>query len=307
LQSAVIDLQRIINSKNCSFVQMSVPPQQPQNLAQVVSKPNRAAIIRAIGDQGELSFKDLKAKMNLGVGTLYYHLDGLTGLVTQNGAKQYILTEQGRKVYDALKDVPPLREQRRIRIPSIRATLGEILLFDSHVSRLSIDAMSNISITFGILLTASVLAGMTRVEDGVFFILGRSPAPSFAFFTVPLSWALLFGMGAIIIKLLWRSSLSLPGLAGGSALAQVPVMFAMVLEGLRRTFTPWLAALNLLYTGPTYLVFQGIVVVWGAYIYTISVRSASNLNLEKTLVVALLIVLINLGYLWGRPLLLPVH
>jgi len=57
--------------------------------------------------------------------------------------------------------------------------------------------------------------------------------------------------------------------------------------------------------GSGYLVFQAALVVWGAYIYTVSVRSASSLNLEKTLVVALLVVLVNLGYLWGRPLIFP--
>lgn len=274
---------------------------------EIISKPNRAAIIRAIGEQGELSFKDLKARMNLGVGTLYYHLDGLAGLVTQNGAKQYILTDQGKQLYAAMKEVTPVREVRRMMLPSVRATLGEILLFDSHVERLSIDTMSNVSITFGILLTASVLGGMTHVDDAVFFVLGRTATPTLAFFAVPLSWVLLFGLGAILVKLLWRSNLSLPGLAGGSALSMVPVMFAMVLEGLRRTFTPTLAPLNLLFMLPGYLVFQAVVVIWGAYIFTISLRSASNLSLEKTLVVTLLIVLVNLGYLWGRPLLFAVH
>ncbi len=104
------------------------------------------------------------------------------------------------------------------------------------------------------------------------------------------------------MKLLWRSSLNLPGLAGGSALSLVPVTFATVLEALRRTFAPGSAFLNTLYTLPYYVLFQGVLVVWGAYIFTVSVRSASNLNLEKTLVVALLVVLVNLGYLWGRPL-----
>ncbi len=271
---------------------------------EIISKPNRAAIVLAIGEKGEMSFKDLKAKMNLGVGTLYYHLDGLNGVVTQNSAKQYVLTDQGKQVYEAMKGMEGVgRPARRTRLPSLRAVLGEVFLFDSHVERLPIDSMSNVSITFGILLTAGVLAGMTRIDDAMFFILGRGAAPWFAFFTVFISWALLFGLGTLLVKLLWRSSPNLPGLAGGSALSIVPVMFAMVLEALRRTFTPTLAFLNTLYTLPYYVLFQGALVIWGAYIFTVSVRSASNLNLERTLVVALVIVLINLGYLWGRPLL----
>lgn len=275
---------------------------------EIISKPNRAAIVFAIGERGEISFKDLKAKINLGVGTLYYHLDGLVGIVTQNSAKQYVLTEQGKEVYIAIKGMKDAgKAVRRSRLPSMRGVLGEIFLFDSHVERLSIDSMSNISITFGILLTAGVLAGSARIEDGIFFILGRGVTSWFAFFSVLITWGLLFGLGALLVRLLWRSTPNLPGLAGGSALSMVPVMFAMVLEALRKTFTPTLSFLNTLYALPYYILFQGVLVIWGAYIFTVSVRSASNLNLEKTLVVALLIVLVNLGYLWVRPLLFPVH
>jgi hypothetical protein len=286
---------------------MSGSSVRPQNIEDVVSKPNRAAIVRIIGERGELSFKELKASMKLGVGTLYYHLDGLSGLVAQNSSKQYVLTEQGRQVYEAVKGLAQVRETRRVRLPSFRALLGEVLLFDSHVERLPIDSMSDISITLGILLTASVLAGLTRVDDAVFFILGRAAPPTFALVTVFISWSILFILGSLLVMFLWKSKVSLAGMAAGSALSLVPVMFAMALEGLRRTFAPGLSFLNLLYTNPGYLVFQAAIVIWGAYIFTVSVRSASSLNLEKTLVVALLVVLVNLGYLWGRPFLFPVH
>jgi len=227
-------------------------------------------------------------------------------LVAQNGSKQYVLTDQGKQVYEAIKGLAQTREARQVRLPSLRALLGEVLLFDSHVERLPIDSMSDISITLGILLTASVLAGLTGVDDAVLFILGRVAPPTFALITVFVSWSILFIMGSLLVMLLWRSNVSLAGMAAGSALSLVPIMFAMSLEGLRRTFAPGFAFLNFLYTIPEYLVFQAVIVIWGAYIYTVSVRSASNLNLEKSLVVALVVVLVNLGYLWGRTF-LPVR
>lgn len=275
---------------------------------QIISKPNRAAIVFAIGEKGELSFKDLKARINLGVGTLYYHLDGLDGVVTQNSAKQYILTDLGKQVYAAIKEVKGAgKPVPRTRLPSLRAVLSEVLIFDSHVERLSIDSMSNVSITFGILLTAGILAAVARIDDGIFFILARGVAPWFAVISVLISWALLFGLGALLVRLLWRSIPNLPGLAGGSALSMVPLMFAMVLEASRKTFAPTLAFLNTLYAVPYFVLYQGILVIWGAYIFTVSVRSASNLNLEKTLVVALVIVLFNLAYLWARTILFVGH
>ena len=105
-------------------------------------------------------------------------------MVAQNGSKQYVLTDQGKQVYEAIKGLAQTREARQVRLPSLRALLGEVLLFDSHVERLPIDSMSDISITLGILLTASVLAGLTGVDDAVLFILGRVAPPTFALITV---------------------------------------------------------------------------------------------------------------------------
>ena len=82
-------------------------------------------------------------------------------------------------------------------------------------------------------------------------------------------------------------------------------MFAMLLGALQKTFTPRLDFINSLFVLPYYAVFQGVLVIWSAYILAMSVRSVSNLNLEKTLVVVLVIVIVNLAYLWGAPLVLP--
>lgn len=285
---------------------LATPQPNRPSVEEVASKPNRAAIILAIGERGELSFKDLKAKMNLGVGTLYYHLDGLKGLVTQNSSKQYMLTDDGRAVYASMKGMGAVgRPEPRTKFPSPRAVLGEAFLFDSHVERLAIDSMSNLSITIGVLVTAAALAGVTRLYDAIFFVQGRSLTASAAFFTVPVSWVLLFGMTYLLVVVAWKSAPSIPGLFGGCSLALVPVVFAMVLEALRKTFAPNLDFLGMLFVFPYYPLFQAVLVIWAAYIFTVSVRSASDLNLEKALVVTLLIVILNLGYLtWIRPILL---
>jgi hypothetical protein len=275
---------------------------------EIASKPNRAAIVLAIGDGGELSFKDLKAKMNLGVGTLYYHLDGLKGVVTQNSSKQYILTDEGKLVYQKVKGIEGAgRPTPRQKLPSAKELLGEIFLFDSHAERLAVDSMSNISITLGILLTGAALAAVDRVYDAMFILVGRFAQPGLAFATLPISWLFLYGLSILLVSLVWKARFSFSGLAGGSALALIPMVFSLFLEAMRRTFHPSLDFLGSLYALPFYPIFQAVLVVWAAYIFVVSLRSATELNLEKALVVALVLVIINLAYVWGRPLLLPVH
>jgi hypothetical protein len=280
---------------------MSMPPSEKELLDRVVSKPNRAAIVLFVGEKGEVSFKELKGKLNLGVGTLYYHLDGLNGLVTQNKARQYVLAESGKKVYDAMKSMNLVAKPvRRSRFPRGSNVLREVLFFESHIERLSTDSMSSVSLTIGILFAAAVLAAMTRVEAAMFFIRSVSAAPDFAFFMLFFSWFLLLALGGILVAFLWKSRPNLLGLGTGSALALIPITFAITLNGIGKTFDD-LNFLTYLYVYPYVLGFQIVLLLWAAYIYTVSLRSASSLNLEKTLVVSLLVVLVNLGYLWARP------
>ncbi len=274
-------------------------------LDRVVSKPNRAAIVLSVGEKGEVSFKELKATLNLGVGTLYYHLDGLNGVVTQTKTRQYVLTDLGKNVYEAMRKMDLVAKPvPRRRFPRASNVVREVLFFESHMERLSFDSMSSVSLTIGILFAAGALASLTRVEAAMFFIRSISASPDFAFFMLFFSWFLLFILGGILVAFLWKSRPNLLGLATGSALSLIPMTFAIVLDGISKTFDD-LSFLGSLYVYPYFLGFQILLVIWAAYIFTVSLRSASSLNLEKALVVSLLVVLVNVGYLWARPQLFP--
>lgn len=77
-----------------------------------VSNPVRREIVILLGEHGALRAKDLKDLLNIGPGQLYYHLNLLHDLVTQNEKKEYVLTDLGREVYVALTkgDVPSIPE-----------------------------------------------------------------------------------------------------------------------------------------------------------------------------------------------------
>ncbi len=287
------------------FVLMSALPVEKELLDRVVSKPNRAAIVLFLGENGEVSFKELKAKLNLGVGTLYYHLDGLDGVVTQNKSRQYLLTDPGKNVYEAMRSMELVAKAApRRRFPRASNIVREVLFFESHVERLSFDSMSNVSLTIGILFAAGVLAALTRVEAAMFFIRSTAVSPDFAFFMLFFSWFLLFVLGGILVAFLWKSRPNLLGLATGSAMSLIPMSFAIVLNGISKTFDD-LNFLSYLYVYPYFLGFQILLLLWAAYIFTVSLRSASSLNLEKALVVSLLVVIVNVRYLWARPQIFP--
>jgi len=66
--------------------------------------PARRKIIEILGDQEKIGFKELKATLGLGVGTVYYHLDMLSDFITQDKQRKYRLNDRGQGLYRILKD-----------------------------------------------------------------------------------------------------------------------------------------------------------------------------------------------------------
>ena len=71
---------------------------------QALGNPHRRSIIMLLGENPEgLTFSELRRRLNLSVGTLYYNLDQLDDLICQETDRRYILTEKGRLAYEMLK------------------------------------------------------------------------------------------------------------------------------------------------------------------------------------------------------------
>ena len=68
----------------------------------VLGHPLRRNMIKIIGETGSASFTDLKSKQKVSVGTLYYNIDLMEGLVAQDENKRYILTPKGKMAYRLL-------------------------------------------------------------------------------------------------------------------------------------------------------------------------------------------------------------
>lgn len=64
----------------------------------------RRKIILAIGDAGRISATTLRDMLKISTGSLYYNLRQLKDFVTQDEDRNYVLTEEGEKVYKVLKE-----------------------------------------------------------------------------------------------------------------------------------------------------------------------------------------------------------
>lgn len=79
------------------------------DLYNILGNIHRRRIILFLGSVGEAGFTELRRHLGISVGTLYYNLDNLRGLVIQKPNRKYTLSERGKRVYEIIS-----REVKRI-------------------------------------------------------------------------------------------------------------------------------------------------------------------------------------------------
>lgn len=100
-----------------------------------LSYGKRRALLMKLGESGPMGIKDLKRELGLSTGSLYHNLLALGELVEQTGDKKYALSEQGRRVYLALKSglLPPPTSGE---LPRVFETLVPVWFFTGMPSRM---------------------------------------------------------------------------------------------------------------------------------------------------------------------------
>jgi hypothetical protein len=94
----------------------------PRDEYRALDHPARRRIVELLGMKDSMAFSELRAETGLPVGTLYYHLDVLRGLVTQDEGRRYLLSKDGVKLYSSLADREGLPQ--RPSPPSARVLPG---------------------------------------------------------------------------------------------------------------------------------------------------------------------------------------
>jgi hypothetical protein len=261
-------------------------------------KRNRALIILALGEKGGANFKELKSNLNLGVGTLYYHLDGLASYVTQTGTKQYVLTDLGLKAFDYLKTVS-LESAVPQRPLKLLNGLRETFFLESLVERIGLEPVSTMGPILGILLLVCLLAATFKMEPAILILrLGLVTSAS-ALAGALFSWFIIFVTVFVGSIVFFRTRIEILPLAAASSFALVPMLVLMMITGFKKVFA--IDSLNPLYGAQFYPFLAVMFAIWAAYILTISLRSSARFSFERSLVVTLTVLLVNIGILWLFP------
>ncbi|MCX8187821.1 MAG: helix-turn-helix domain-containing protein [Nitrososphaeria archaeon] len=82
----------------------AIKDRSEEDLVWLLRYKTRRRILLAIGDMGKVSATALRDSLKISTGSLYYNLRQLRMFVTQDSDRNYILTEEGKRVYRALKE-----------------------------------------------------------------------------------------------------------------------------------------------------------------------------------------------------------
>ena len=266
----------------------------------VLGHPLRRTIISVIGETGSASFTDLKEKLDVSVGTLYYNIDLMEGLVDQDENKRYVLTHRGKIAYRLLVEseeklvslgveAQPRRGWFRFLVKAL--TLRGLFSFLYESPKLSLPS-AVIILAYGMWITYQA-----QLYPLLFLYTEHLALPrSFSPLLFLAGWIAVNFVGNLVPFILYsRPKDGLGCLLIGSCYSFLPSLVFPTIWGL----------LKFLHIGMSLIVVQLFMLVSMGYslsLLTTAVSVAKGLKTEKAVVVSMIVLYLSVGlalYLFG--------
>ena len=243
--------------------------------------PTRRKIIEILGHQKKIGFIELRGILNLGVGTVYYHLDMLSDFIVQDEHRKYMLNDRGHLLYRVLTEgsVPPTL--------AIGETFSHHLgrwLFLSPIFAKTTRPARLLPVSILILLLGAVGAAVANLDSMLFFYF---PFSAYEFETMVIvflfNWMGAFLLSDLLIYLLYRRGAGNLQLLTCLGIAAFP-----------------LAAFPYIYLSVPYDVSRLLLLplqVWSLLLMSSAVCFAKEVRLDKAIVVSLTILYLNVMFL----------
>lgn len=255
--------------------------------------PARRKIIEILGTQKKIGFKELREILDLGVGTVYYHLDMLSDFLTQDKKRKYKLNDRGKLLYRTLKEgnIPPTLE--------ISEALTHRLakwVFLSPVFAKTVKPLRFLPIAIAILLIGALSAAYAQLDSALFFYF---PYSTYNFTTIMtlhiFNWIGLFLFAELFTYLLYRRAGNDLQLFTCTGIASFPLTAFPPIYSAIPMFLPnlTLAAFN--------TVTQGILLIlqiWSLLLVSAAFCFGKGIRLDKAIVVSLTAMYLNIALLF---------
>lgn len=244
-----------------------------RNLYEVLGNDVRRKIIIFIGEKGSVRFTDLKNYVGISVGSLYYHLNILEGLIIQTPDKRYTLSVEGQEAYKMLTE-------KNIEIPK-QSTLTKILygVMLSHlVSKISEKRLIRLPLIAFLFILYIYLPYIAHLTPAGFFY--WSASKNYILFSLT-TWLLIYFLSDLLSSLLFKR-----WKIGHLLLLELTILPVSVMHVVPSILVLLFGLLN----EYTVLVFQA----WSLIILGFIIAYTKGLKVEQGLLIALILLYINL-------------
>ena len=252
-----------------------------------------------LGEVGEAGFTELRRHLGISVGTLYYNLDNLRGLVIQKPNKKYALSERGRRVYEIIsKEVKRIEEMYRephFIVKFYNKYIGRFITPVDLFSRMYKNAILTTAVGLGVLILGILGLTLSGLDITVldFSPQMQTPAgvPRFLWSSLKLlgSWLVIVGISASLAKL-FGSQIERPEMVSALIIAIAPILVYPYIYYLFTTlnlFTEWVFVLL------SNLILRILQIITVGFL-TASISVFSGISLERAFFIAFIIVYLSL-------------
>jgi hypothetical protein len=259
--------------------------------------PARRKIIEILGTQEKIGFKELRQTLNLGVGTVYYHLDMLSNFLAQDKQRKYRLNERGQALYKVLKEgqVPATLQ--------IGETFSHRIakwLFLSPVFAKTSKLQLALPISVAVLVVGAVGASYGKLDPALFFYLKYSTYDVSGIIALCFAnWIGLFLLAELLTYVLYKRVGNDIQLFSCVGIASFPLMiFPYVFVAVPAVFP----SMNLVDWD---MIRQYALVplqVWSILLFSAALCFGKGIRLDKAVVISLTAVYLNITalFLLGR-------
>lgn len=267
----------------------------------LLDHPVRKEIIELLGEHGRLGFKELKEKLRINVGALYYHFDVLGDLLTQDENRKYILTDLGRMAYQFLTSEKAqlidieVKEKAKMLRSSNKILRGLKSLFwpSTFFIKLYESPKRHVADAVLILILGSWFLIEAKVEPILFFFnTGGSPSSEIIIAKLLTSLIVIVSVSEVISRIFFKRSGGVLCLFIGVSFSLIPLFIFPVLLLFENSNMP-------IFRDP---LFEGIIQfflqVWSLCILTSAISLSKGFKAEKAAIISLTLVYVNLGYLF---------
>jgi len=269
----------------------------------ILSHPLRRDIIRLLGEKEVMGFTELRQALNASVGTLYYHFDVLGNLISQDKNRKYRLTDRGRLAYRALtgEKGEELKVDLTVAPRSGLAFLSTLFAPRGLFTYLYSSPLRFVPEVLIILLYGAWVFSQSSLEPmGLFITVGTWSLPHVTMVKFLAGWLIFSLLSSLLALAIFGRRGGDLDLLVGVAFSFLPLLFLPSMVFLNIYFGLGMPLVGNIVVDILFFVFQG----WSLCLLTTAIGSAKGLKMERAVVISLIILYLNIGYvlLLRRPI-----